>query len=74
MSQPNSSPISDVEYDIIVTMSNLLQGSKSLQTYQSDAQQAGDSDTAAIFGRILDSYDGYATELHGVLARMHGQS
>ena len=74
MSDHSRSPISDVEYDIIVTMSNLLQGSKVLRTYQADAEKAGDSDCARIFGQIRDSYDRHASDLHDVLERMHGRS
>ncbi len=74
MSQPSRYPVSNIEYNIIVTMSNLLQGSETLQKYRSDAEQAGDAETAAIFGRIRDSYDSQATELHEALKRVVSQS
>ena len=66
--------VSDLEYSIHVTMSNLLQGCETLAKYKDDAEKAGDSEAAAIFGRIHDSYDGYAAELQGVLKRIMTQN
>lgn len=66
--------VSDLEYSILVTMSNLLQGCETLAKYQEDAEKAGDRETAQIFNRIHESYDGHATELHNALKRIMTQS
>ena len=66
--------VSDLEYNIITTMSNLLQGCETLAKYRADAEEAGDSESADIFGRIHESYDGYAIELNAVLRRIASQS
>lgn len=66
--------VSDLEYSIVTTMSNLLQGCETLAKYREDAETAGDSETAAIFQRIHDSYDGYAEELQVVLKRVVNQA
>jgi hypothetical protein len=44
--------VSDLEYDIITTMSNLLQGREALTKYKQDAQQAGDDETAQLFEQL----------------------
>lgn len=59
--------LSDVEYNIITTLSNLLQSEDALHKYIADAEKAGDSNTAAIFGEIHDSNREYAKKLREAL-------
>ena len=74
MSDKGTFAVSNLEYDIITTLANLLQGSETLAKYQTDAEQAGDRETADIFRRIHESYYGHATELHAALRRISSQS
>lgn len=74
MTDKGTFAVSNLEYDIITTLSNLLQGSETLGKYQADAERVGDAATAAIFQRLHDSYYGYATELNAALRRVAGQS
>ena len=71
MAQPQKYPISDVEYDIIITLGNLLQGTESLNTYIQDADRAGDSATASAFSSIRDGYVEGAKMMHEALGRVH---
>jgi hypothetical protein len=70
MSDRSKHAVSDLEYAIVTTMSNLLQGTEALSTYQNDAREAGDDEAAQIFGKIEESYRGYALELQAVLRRI----
>lgn len=56
-------PISDLEYDIVTTMSNLLQGREALAKYAKDAQGAGDSETAELFKQIQSFNEDMAAKL-----------
>ena len=47
--------VSNLEYDLIATLSNLLQGQEALQKYLQDAQQAGDQECAALFQTLMDN-------------------
>lgn len=74
MSTTGKYPVSDLEYSIVTTLSNLLQGIEALTKYQADAEQAGDSETARVFGNIVDSYRENAIGLHRALGRVVNQS
>ena len=41
--------VSDVEYNVITTLSNLLQSEEVLMKYATDAQEAGDPDLEHMF-------------------------
>ncbi len=62
--------VSDLEYSVVVTLSNLLQGCEALPKYQADAEKAGDSETAEIFRKAHESYDGLAAEFNAALRRI----
>lgn len=47
--------VSNLEYDLIATLSNLLQGQEALQKYLQDAQQAGDQECADLFQTLMDN-------------------
>lgn len=65
-------PVSDLQYDVITTLSNLLQGMETLAKYQEDARRNGDDELAQIFGEIHQSYRENAVKLHASLARLAG--
>ena len=62
---------SDVEYNVITTLSNLLQAEEVLRRYAQDAQEAGNSEVASLFSEIEESNNRFAgrlmDQLHGML-------
>ena len=64
--------MSNIEYDIITTLSNLLEGQEVLSRYAADADQAGDSDTATIFRTLQDNNRSAVQQLRNALARHVG--
>jgi rubrerythrin len=62
--------LSDVEYNLITTLSELLQAENALHKYIEDARQAGDEDVVAIFTEIHDSNRKYAKRLR---EKLHDQ-
>lgn len=62
--------LSDMEYNLITTLSNLLQGEDALHKYITDAKKAGDSEVEALFGEIHDSNREYAKRLR---EKLHDQ-
>jgi rubrerythrin len=61
--------VSDLEYDIVTTLSNLLQAEEVLTKYANDADQAGEKDCAEIFRMIQENNRKAATQLRDKLAR-----
>jgi len=61
--------VSDVEYNIITTMSNLLQSEEVLNRYARDADEAGNSDAAQIFRRLKDQNNQVASQLREALKK-----
>ena len=61
--------VPNLEYDIITTMSNLLQGQEVLARYAADADQAGDTDVATIFRTLQENNRSTAQQLRNALAR-----
>lgn len=59
--------LSDIEYDIITTLSNLLQSEDALHKYIADAKKAGDENVANVFGQIHDSNREHAKKLRECL-------
>ena len=59
--------LSDVEYNIITTLSNLLQSEDALHKYMSDAKKVGDAKTEAIFGELHDANREFAKRLRECL-------
>jgi hypothetical protein len=64
-----TSPVSNLEYDLMITISNLLQARDPLVTYIEDADEAGDSETAALFKRLRDHNEEVALKLRARLAK-----
>lgn len=65
----NQYGVSNLEYDIVTTMSNLLQSQEVLKRYAKDAEDAGDLDTAVIFREIQDGNRRYVQQLRNALVR-----
>jgi hypothetical protein len=61
------SGISNVAYDLMVTLSNHLEGVAALQDYKIDAQEAGDAEVSSIFDRIEERYQEGIDELRDLL-------
>jgi hypothetical protein len=61
--------VSDLEYDIVTTLSNLLQAEEVLTKYASDAEAAGEATCAQIFRSIIEGNRKAATQLRSELAR-----
>lgn len=61
--------VSDLEYDLVTTLSNVLQGREVLATYAQDAEQAGDQECAELFRTIQRNNDDVAGRLRSALGR-----
>jgi hypothetical protein len=61
--------VSNLEYDIVTTLSNLLQAEEVLTKYARDAQQAGEQDVAQIFEMIQKNNRDAASQLRSKLAK-----
>jgi hypothetical protein len=61
---------SDVEYNVITTLSNLLQAQDVLRKYAQDAEQAGNSELAAVFNELSQANDQFAQRLRQQLHHM----
>jgi hypothetical protein len=67
MASATSTTISDLEYDLVTTLSNLMQGREVLAKYASDAEKAGDMDAAEIFRTIQTTNDDHAERVRNAL-------
>ena len=61
--------LSDVEYDLVITLANLLQGIEKLEEYARDAESAGDSETATAFRSLRESNRAAVGQMRGALSR-----
>ena len=60
----------NLEYDLVTTLSNLLQGEEHLTKYAQDAEQAGNHECAQAFQTLRDNNRKSAEQLRGGLARL----
>lgn len=60
--------ISNLEYDILMTLSNLLQAEEALNKYEHDATNAGDQQCGQLFHSLRDSNRHFAQQLRDALA------
>lgn len=60
---------SNLEYDIVAEMHELLQGNSALQQYIQDARQAGDQEAERCFQQIHDQNKQNVTTLRTLLAK-----
>ena len=65
--------VSNLEYDLVETLSNLLGGMEALEKYAQDAEQAGEQECATIFRTIRDNNRSSAQQLRNALARQFGK-
>jgi hypothetical protein len=61
--------VPNVTYDLTTLFHNKLQGITALQTYQADADEAGDREARALFERLEQSARAEAEELRVLLAQ-----
>ena len=61
--------VSNLEYDLVTTLSNLLEGSEALEKYAHDAEQAGDQECATIFRTLRENNRATAQQVRNALAR-----
>lgn len=64
--------VSDLEYDLVMTLGNLLQGEEALIKYQRDAEQAGDQECAKLFQTIRENNRSVVQQVRQALQR-HAQ-
>jgi len=62
--------ISNLEYDLVTTLSNLLEGQEVLEEYTADAEEAGDQEAAAIFRDIQSCNTDAALRIRTALGRI----
>jgi hypothetical protein len=67
------SDISNLEYDLVTTLSNLLEAHDVLDEYTADAEEAGDSEAADIFRTIQRSNHEAAMRIRTSLGRLMSQ-
>ncbi|MCC6315384.1 MAG: hypothetical protein IT337_15375 [Thermomicrobiales bacterium] len=65
--------VSDLEYDIVMTLGNLLQGEEALQKYAKDADKVGNAQIAGIFHSIIDNHRKSAKALRDALKQEMSQ-
>ncbi|MDQ3694955.1 MAG: hypothetical protein M3464_15205 [Chloroflexota bacterium] len=61
--------VSNVEYDIIMTLGSLLEGIEMLEKYARDADAAGDTETATVFRTLRESNRSAVQQLRSGLTR-----
>jgi len=61
--------ISNLEYDLVTTLGELLQGQEVLEKYAADAEQAGDPECATLFRTIRENNRNSAQQVRNALAR-----
>jgi hypothetical protein len=62
--------VSNLEYDLVTTLSNLLEGVEVLEKYAQDAEQAGDQDSATAFRTMRENNRNSAQQLRSALGRV----
>lgn len=65
--------VSDLEYNVITTLSNLLQSEEVLQKYANDAVDAGDEELAQMFHNLRQQNSQVASRLHDKLGKLVGR-
>ena len=75
MSQHNPEfSVSDVEYNVITTLSNLLQSEEVLMKYATDASEAGDSELEQMFHDLRRHNGEVAQRLYRKLGELASKS
>ena len=66
--------VSDVEYNIVTTLSNLLQGEDVLNRYAEDADTAGQTEVAQLFRDLEQANNDFASRLRNELKNVMNES
>lgn len=61
--------VSDLEYDLVTTLSNLLEGMEVMEKYAKDAEAAGDQEAATAFRTLRENNRNSAQQIRTALAR-----
>ncbi len=70
MSHNHNFAVSDVAYNVITTLSNLLQSEEVLMKYATDAQEAGDQELEQMFHELQQQNGQVAARLYDKLGRL----
>lgn len=62
--------VSDVEYNLVMTLSNLLQSEEVLDRYAKDADEAGDTEVGDLFRGMREHNHQVAHQLRAALKRV----
>ncbi len=65
--------VSDVAYDLMIVLTNKLEGVAAMQEYMQDAEEAGDADARACFERLAKADREAIDELRPLLVKHLGQ-
>lgn len=65
----NVTGVSNVTYDLTALFHNKLEGMAALQTYQTDADEAGDTEVAAVLQQLEQTARADVEKIRGLLAR-----
>lgn len=68
--QSSTFSVSDIEYNLITTLSNLLQSEEVLSRYTADAEEAGEQEVAASFRQLRDHNSEVALRMRESLHRL----
>jgi hypothetical protein len=72
--QSSAFSVSDIEYNLITTLSNLLQSEEVLARYTTDAEEAGEQEVAATFRQLRDHNGEVALRMRESLHRLINKS
>lgn len=61
--------VSNIAYDLMIVLSNKLEGIATMEEYQQDAKDAGDSECAALFEKVQGHDRDMVDELRTHLVR-----
>ncbi len=61
--------VSNIAYDLMIVLSNKLEGIATMEDYRRDAQEAGDSDCSSLFERLQRQDREAVDELRGHLLK-----
>lgn len=61
--------VSNLEYDLVTTLSNLLEGMEVAEKYAKDAEEAGDQEAATAFRTLRENNRRSAQQIRTALSR-----
>ena len=70
MSDSSNTSVPNVEYNIITTLSNLLEAGDVLERYTQDADQEGNSQLAQLFRQLQQSNNDFAQQFRQQLHQL----